>query len=82
MAAPEEFALPKGLHLYGLPIFWKISQDSYTTQSDLTNSESLKLSLSSMQEIFDQSSAKNVRMYYLINVLNNLVKGESLFTSI
>ena len=41
MAAPEEVALPKGLHLYGLPIFWKISQDSYMTQSDLTNSESL-----------------------------------------
>jgi hypothetical protein len=25
MENPEKAALPKGLHLYGLPIFWKIS---------------------------------------------------------
>ena len=82
MESPETAARPEGLHLYGLPIFWKIAQDEYTTQSDLSDAEILKLALSSMTEIFEQQSAKNIRMYYLLNVLNNLRNGHSIFISI
>lgn len=82
MDSPETVACPQGLHLYGLPIFWKIAQDSYKTQSDLSDADILSFAIGSMKEIFEQQSAKNIRMYYLLKVLNNLKSGKSLFTSI
>ena len=40
MSSPMEVAYHEGVNLYGLPIFWKIGQDSYTSKSDIKTSES------------------------------------------
>ena len=50
MDSPETVACPQGLHLYGLPIFWKIAQDPYKTQSDLSDADILSFAISSMKE--------------------------------
>jgi hypothetical protein len=53
MEAPMEVAYNEGINLFGLPIFWKIGQDSYTSKSDLKTAECYQIALDSMKEIFE-----------------------------
>lgn len=64
--------------LYGLPIFWDLIQDKAT----FVTPEMLDLAISSIAEILKQQFARHVRMTYLVRAVDNLIKGESVVTSI
>ncbi len=80
-----QFAELDVAHMYGLPIFWAIAQDSslVVLGSDTKHAETLrKLSLQSMLELFDQNFRRKIRLTYLLKSLNNLVSRTSVVQSL
>ena len=45
MESPMQNAYLQTVNLYGLPIFWKISLDNYSSKSDLKTAESYQIAL-------------------------------------
>lgn len=78
----ENACLHQGQRLYGLPIYWKVLQDSYKCNDTATRADLVKVAQDSMIDILNQTQARSGLMYYLLKSIINLNEGRSLYPSI
>jgi len=67
---------------YGMPLLWKIIQNSDSSNKDKVSNEVQELALQSLIEMFSQGFRYLIRLPYLLKSLYNVLKNKSIVQSL